>query len=195
MNNIERIISVDPESLEEINDETKKISPLKGILKKTKNNDDSYILHVKLKIIFLVLNLILLTPLTFFDLYFGFTDNYCSKKQPSGLNINLSLYLLVSGFTKAYIILSIIIGICYISYSKINNKNICLLCFASIVFAVILFQTIWNILGAVVYCGYIHHNKICNNTFSSYMFISLIIKIAFNLLTILNYNRNRTNVN
>lgn len=48
-----------------------------------------------------------------------------------------------------------------------------------------LFDLIWDILGAIVFCGIIYEEDICNKNISTYIFVSSIIKLSGNLMTIL----------
>jgi hypothetical protein len=198
-NIVDRLSSVDIE--EQIQHDVNEIlaqentinTPLKGILRKPEENlmNDAN-LKKNLTIVAIILFIILLLPLTFCDLYFGFTDISCSKEKPPGLNINLQLYLLLSGFMSTIIIIGCLLGICYLSYLKINNDNICLICFGStFIILLSLFQIIWNILGAIIFWSYVYIKGNCNKQFSTYMFISLIIKLIGNLLSIQNLNKNK----
>jgi hypothetical protein len=168
---------------------------LKGILKnKDGNNFDNEIIQdILMKILFIIGIIIICVPITFCDLYFGFTDNSCSKKEPPGLSINLKLYLLVSGFIELLILIGSLFIICSSKQlNKISNKNICIVfCGSLIILLVSLFQIIWNILGSFVFWGYIYENGDCNKEFSTYIFVSLLIKLIINLLTLKNFKKNK----
>jgi hypothetical protein len=153
--------------------------PLKGILKKpSEDKDDINFESTCIKFCLCLFMIVFVLPITFCDLYFGFTDNSCSKDEPDGLAISLKLYLLVSGFTSASIlVLFIMTLICYPNFSElkdINDDSKIISC--TLITFVKLFILIWNILGAVVFWGYLYGSNQCNKQFSIYMFVSLIIK-------------------
>jgi thiamine transporter ThiT len=78
------------------------------------------------------------------------------------------------------------------SLDKFNNDNFCLTCFTS-TFMVItsIFQLIWNVIGSIVFWGYIYTDGNCNTQFSTYVCVSLIIKLIGNLLSVLNYKKDK----
>jgi len=137
-----------------------------------------------LKICKSLIVIVIITPITICDLYFGFTDTTCSREEPDELAISLRLYLLASGFSSAVAMLLLLCGICLIGPTdKINDSNCCMVCCGSFgLITASLFGLIWNILGAIVFWGYIYGNGNCDKTFSTYVFVSLIIKLI-SLLT------------
>lgn len=151
---------------------------LKGILKNpTENTIDEKLAELRIfKCCFSLLIVIIMTPIIVSDLYFGFSDTSCSREQPDELEISLRLYLLVSGFTGLSAMLSLIVGVCMFSEEGI------LCCSSTIMVIIALFNLIWNILGAIVFWGYIYGNGTCDKSFSTYMFVSLIIKLCSSLL-------------
>lgn len=160
--------------------------PLKGILK---NPNESIIEHKIIeqrlyKICLCLFVIVLITPIMFCDLYFGFTDNSCSKEEPDELAISLKLYLLVSGFKTLALLFGILVTIIFYDMDgNLYDYGICILCFTSFILILIaLFNLIWDILGAVVFWAYIYGNGNCNKTFSTYVFISLIIKLVCNII-------------
>lgn len=155
------------------------IIPLKGILKKSdeqfKNMAAENFIE---KICISLLVIIIILPFIICDLYFGFTDHSCSREQPNELAINLRLYLIVSGFVDILATIIILTGLNCVNTEKLTNSGICALCCGTIgLLFIIIFNTIWNILGAVVFWKYIYGNGNCDKTFSTYVFISLIIKL------------------
>lgn len=155
--------------------------PLKGILRKPENQFVENIEVEKnlFRICLGLLVLVIMSPIIVCDLYFGFTDSSCSREQPDELAISLKLYLIVSGLVGLSAMITILTGITCFDPNKISDKGICFVCCGSLlIICAALFNTIWNILGAVVFWGYVYGNGNCNRTFSTYVFVSLIIKFV-----------------
>jgi len=160
--------------------------PLKGILKKTSSfseEHDVLIMNCFIKFFSGAFIIIICIPIIFCDLYFGFTDNSCIKEMPNGLNYTLKLYLLVSGFTVFLAMLFSICVVCLLSDNIAKNK-------AKIIFVKyfgmfgVVFQIIWNILGAATFWGTIYKEGNCSLNISTYIYISLIVKIIINLINL-----------
>lgn len=163
-------------------------TPLKGILKKP----EEYIYEQKrievrlFKLCFILLFIVIMTPIIFCDLYFGFTDISCSRENPDKLDINLRLYLIVSGFvglSTLFIILIIIILFDHNTNSKSNILDIYYYQFSILFILISLFNLIWNIIGGIVFWEYNYGTSKCNKTISTYLFVSLIIKFVGSLFT------------
>jgi hypothetical protein len=156
--------------------------PLKGILKKQSSfaeEEETNSLNHTVKICAIVWILILFVPIICCDIYFGFTDNSCINELATGLNFTMKIYLLVSGFVG---FVSIIFTICLVCLISDNEK---ILPYAKI-FALInlLFQIIWNLLGSATFWGTIYKEGHCELTTSTYIYVSLIIKLVYNLLNL-----------
>jgi len=139
--------------------------PLKGILRKSDEHVENMEVEKNLfRLCFRLLILAIVLPIIVCDLYFGFTDTSCSNKRLDVLTLIIKLYLIGSGFLGVCVILITIFeqGVCFISLTLFNMVT-------------------WNILGAIVFWFYIYGN--CNKTFSTYVFVSLIIKFATILLS------------
>jgi hypothetical protein len=157
--------------------------PLKGILKKqssfAEEEETNNILNNTVKICAIVLILVLFVPIICCDLYFGFTDNSCINEIATGLNFTMKIYLLVSGFIG---FLSIIFTICFICLISYNEK---FLPYAKIFGMInLLFQIIWNLLGSATFWGTLYKEGHCDLTTSTYIYVSLIIKLVYNLLNL-----------
>ena len=176
------------ESILQNNKENILQEPIKEILK-INSNDDIEIGLTIIKICSIIAILILSIPFIFCDLYFGYTDTTCVLSKPSGLNISMKLYLLVSGFIGIGIILILIGVICLLSNND-NKNNYLLYSIAFIGILAVLFQFVWNILGGIVFWGTVYKEGNCSESTSSYIFVSLIIKLVVNLINI-NYNFNK----
>jgi hypothetical protein len=60
------------------------------------------------------------------------------------------------------------------------NDNMCVIIWAFVFIGLLgIFALIWNILGAVIFWGYIYGNGNCGRKVSTYLFVSLIIKFVF----------------
>ena len=158
--------------------------PLRGILRKPEENliYNELIEQRFMKLCFALIILVIMSPIIFCDLYFGFTDSSCSREQPDEFAISVKLYLIVSGFVGLSVMSVIFIGITCFEIDENPTNDLFVMCFSScLAIALKLFNFVWNILGAVVFWGYIYGNGNCDKSFSTYVFVSLIIKIVSNL--------------
>lgn len=168
--------------------------PLRGILKKPELNasiENDAVRFLAMKICITLIIIIIMLPIIVADLHFGYTDDSCINDHPKNLNISMKLYLVISGFVGLGSMIGLIINICCISTN--NDLNfINLLCTGFILYAVGFFYIIWNILGAIVFWGTIYKEGNCDKNVSTYLYVSLIIKIISNLFGILqNYSQNK----
>jgi hypothetical protein len=157
---------------------------LKGILKKSCDMDDEIrtgIIVVKLCTTLLMI--VLTTPIIICDLYFGFSDHSCINEMPDGFNYTLKLYLLVSGFMALSWLLIIICTTCSLSNDN-NNNTTAIICTNFIGLVILIFNLIWNILGAVTFWGSIYKGGNCESRTSTYIYVSLIIKLAGTLIAL-----------
>lgn len=157
---------------------------LRGILKKSCDMDDEIrtgIIIVKLCTTLLMV--VLTTPIIICDLYFGFSDHYCINEMPDGFNYTLKLYLLVSGFMALSWLLIIICTTCSISNDN-NNNTTAIICTKFIGLVILIFNLIWNILGAVTFWGSIYKGGHCDSKTSTYIYVSLIIKLIGTLIAL-----------
>lgn len=168
--------------------------PLRGILKKPElnisiENDTAGL--IAMKICTTILIIIIMVPIIIADLHFGYTDDSCINDEPKNLNISMKLYLLVSGFVGLGSMIGLVVNICCIS-TNADLLFINLICAGFILYAVGLFHIIWNILGAIIFWGSIYKEGNCTKNVSTYIFVSLIIKIIGNLFGIIqNYSQNK----
>ena len=182
---IERLSSIiiDIESQRETKEEIKSEiqTPIRSILiKHEENNIDDKIIGDKIiRLCFGLLFIVLLSPIIICDLYFGFNDTICAREQPDELALSIRLYLIVSGFIGLSAMITILTAVTCFDPNKISDLGACFICCGSIGFiCAALFNIVWNILGAIVFWGYIYGNGNCNKTFSTYVFVSLIIKFV-----------------
>lgn len=170
---------------------------LKGILKKSEENIiyNEQIEKRFMKLCFALIILVIMGPIIFCDLYFGFTDSSCSREEPNELAISIKLYLLVSGFVGLSVMTIMLFGITCLELDNNSENDLFSMCCGYCgVICVGLFNFIWNILGAVVFWGYIYGNGNCDKTFSTYVFVSLIIKFVAALFSY-QFNKKKDNKN
>jgi len=165
---------------------------LKGILKKAHNQDDETRTGLLvIKLCSTLVMFVLMTPIIICDLYFGFSDHSCINEMPDGFNYTMKLYLLVSGFMGLSWLLFIIYTTCSLSINNDNNQT-SIICAGCIGLIVLLFNLIWNILGSVTFWGSIYKGGHCDSETSTYIYVSLIIKLIGNLIA-LQQNSNKKN--
>lgn len=125
--------------------------------------------------ILLIVSTIILLPLTLADLVYGFSNDRCLKIYPSYIHIHLKKYLIVSGFIQIITIVFFIYEI-MIYYSTKKTSVVYLVFSIAFQFFINVFQLLWNILGSIVFWGYIYKKEICNQSITNYIFSSIIIK-------------------
>lgn len=156
---------------------------LKSILKKSNDvENDTRTGLVVIKICTTLLMIVILTPIIICDIYFGFTDNSCINEMPDGFNYTMKLYLLVSGFMALSWLLFIIYTTCSLSTNNDNATSI--ICAGCIGLFVLIFNLIWNILGAVTFWGSVYKGGHCDSNTSTYIYVSLIIKFVGTLIAL-----------
>lgn len=181
---LNRVSSVVDNDIETGSNNSSEKAVLKGILKKSCDMDDEIrtgIIVVKLCTTLLMI--VLTTPIIICDLYFGFSDHSCINEMPDGFNYTLKLYLLVSGFMGLSWLLIIICTTC--SISNDNNNNVtAIICTKFIGLVILIFNLIWNILGAVTFWGSIYKGGHCDSRTSTYIYVSLTIKLVGTLIAL-----------
>jgi len=156
---------------------------LKGILKKPNSvEDDTRTGLVVIKMCTTLLMIVLMTPIVVCDLYFGFSEDSCINEMPDSFNYTMKLYLLVSGFIGLSWLLFMIYTTCSLSNNNDNTTSI--ICAGCIGLIVLIFNLIWNILGAVTFWGSIYKGGHCDSKTSTYIYVSLIIKFVGTLITL-----------
>lgn len=145
-----------------------------------------------LKSTFWLLVMIIGFPIPFCDLYYGYTDDTCVLESAGKLAINLKDYLLVYGWIVMSMIGLLSVVLCFFDInsfgSKKSNSDGCYVCgvsFLTIINSLVnIFLTIWNIFGAVIFWSLMDTSE-CSNSIYNYVFASLIIKLVFNVISIL----------
>lgn len=151
-----------------------------------------FIIKTSLSTVLIVIN----SPIITVDIIYAFSKIECLNLFLPNFHINMKTYLLVSGFTCVLNLVICILIIWLYNFNDkskkidniiINNTIIVLLSFSYIIF-----QTIWNIIGVVVLYKLLCNKSLCANTVINYLFISIIIKLLFNILTLI-YNCKKYN--
>jgi len=164
---------------------------LRSILKKPQEkNDDIIFEKIFMKLCLALIVLMIMSPIAICDLYFGFSHSTCSREEHNS-NINIQSYLIVTGFIGVtFTIIMLMIITCFDFYKPSNTSDCMMFCIIAGVIFVGIFNIIWTTLGAILFWGYIYENGNCNKTFSTYLFVSLIIKFVTILLS-LNFKINK----
>jgi hypothetical protein len=129
--------------------------------------------------------IILVFPITFCDLYFGFSDDTCVSNHVDRININLKTYLIVSGVACGCFVFFLILVLCLMNQTNSATFGLCGLV---LIYTVDIFMISWNIIGGVIFWGYMD-NTTCSNNVYNYVFASLIIKYIGNFASLQN-NKN-----
>ena len=157
---------------------------LKGILKKSRDEEDETRTGLfVIKLCSTLVMIVLMTPIIVCDIYFGLSDHSCINEMSDGLNYTMKIYLLVSGFMGLSWLLFVICTTCSLSISNDNNQT-SIICAGCIGLIVLIFNLIWNILGAVTFWGSIYKGGNCDSMTSTYIYVSLIIKLIGNLIAL-----------
>ena len=153
---------------------------INGILKKD-NPEEEKRLNYMISFIYMMGIIIISIPFIFCDFYYSFTDVTCVYISPEKLNINLKIYLIVSGCFNIISLICLIIN-CYYLPSRTNVFEIRQITkILVLVTSFINFVTfVNNIVGSILFWGTLYR-EICSSNLSTYIFISLIIKFVANI--------------
>lgn len=147
----------------------------------TSNSDKTDIFQAKLVALFMILLFVILySEFIICDIYFGLSDTSCARQKVSRMSIDLRTFLLVRGFLLLGYMCEI-----FFSIPLICTKTLlCCGCFQLSIFILIaLFLTAWNIVGSVLFWGYMDTSQ-CSNEIYQYTFASLIIMLISNFCSI-----------
>jgi hypothetical protein len=137
---------------------------------------------------FSIIFFMFVSPITICDIIYGFSGDECLNEYPNDIHLNLKRYLLVSGFVQLFMILYMIYKLNNITIDKETPFGLMVIdLIISPIMA--LFHLIWNILGAIVFWGYIYEEGHCETDVSNYLFASIVIKLVmtyFNIIKNLN---------
>jgi hypothetical protein len=107
----------------------------------------------------------------------------------------MKVYLLVSGFVSIYAITVYIIRICLLpsvqDISRVNESNIVSKGFTDCTVAILFgFQVVWTLLGGIAFWTTIYRENNCDKNVSTYIFVSLIMKIVSAGIGFITYDAN-----
>lgn len=121
-------------------------------------------------------------PIVICDLFYGYTRNSCVEDYPHNLNINMKIYLILGAYTSILIMGLVICGISCVSNRDSASFHFFLVTLPKLIITYgSLFLLTWNIIGAALFWGLIYNKNLCDSNTTTYLFITLIIKIVCNL--------------
>lgn len=121
---------------------------------------------------YVIIMSIAVIPFIVTDLYFAFNDNSCVDYPDNNIHIQLKEYLIVSGYSGIFGIISAII--CNYYESIIFKPK--LVPVLKIIY--ILFNLIWTLIGAIIFWG-IMDNMNCGNSIYTYVTALIIMKFIW----------------
>lgn len=130
------------------------------------------------------------------DIYYALNDHSCVNQNVPRINLNLKTFLLVRGFALLGLIFNVMIILCIISNSFIQSYT-CIKFFIGIQLSIIVFTCLfllaWNVIGAIIFWGYMDTSK-CSDPIYNYTFVSLVIVFissGCNTLSLMTKNNSR----
>jgi hypothetical protein len=179
LENLKKFIKMECDELKE------KIQRLEENVKKEEDND--YAFYVKY--IAVIIIIIFCVPFLICNIYYINVENSCSIIKPPSLRISLKEYLVVSTIFDSIINVSAIISIIMFG-PDILNESYKIIYYLLTPFRV--FSIVWDILGAIVFLGYIVNKNECSHGLSEYLYVIFILKIVCNLIAF-KYKQNANN--
>jgi hypothetical protein len=157
------------------------LTKVKGILKKENVNIEKQTTDA-INLLIMIGAIIMCAPIIFCDMYFGYTDESCVTVYPSNLKINLKIYLITSAYFNLLLLSLGILNNYYLPGKNVTfvGQYIIKLCTLSAVLINLISFTN-TVIGAVMFWGTLYGDKICSSNVSTYIFITLIIKLIVNL--------------
>lgn len=142
-------------------------------------NSSSHGTNCCVKSVIWIIIMIILFPLPFYDLFFGYTDDTCVSEHAGRLAINLKDYLLVCGWIDISIFCLFIILLYFIDINSASDGSfVCVIIFLTIILILLnIFISIWDIFGAIIFWGLLDTTN-CSNTIYNHVFASLIFKLV-----------------
>lgn len=132
----------------------------------------------------LVIMIIMYTSFIVCDIYFALNDDSCVTQDVSRLSFNLKTFLFVRGFILLGLITNIILTLSTVTHSIIK---FCTYVQISIIMLISIFLLVWNIIGAVLFWGYMDTSK-CTNPVYNYTFVSLVIAFVSAIINLITKN-------
>lgn len=159
----------------------------KSILYKVKDNDDITMVIIKTIVILFIISFIL--PFIIIDLYIAYTDKSCVTIYPDKLKISLSIYLKVNSYILLFI-LSIYIAFIYKKIQLFAYNEVIRTIFGLFIYISRIIMFGWNVLGAIIFWGYIAEKSNCSVVIYNYLYATFIIKLLIIIVLISNTKNN-----
>jgi hypothetical protein len=169
------------------NEPQESLIPPKSILYTVK--DDDNITFVIIKIVVILFMICFVLPFVIVDMYFAYNDKSCVNLYPNKLKISLSIYLQVN----SYMMITFMIIQTLVIFKKINiykYNEIIQTIFILLIFVFRIVICGWNIIGALIFWGYVAEKGDCSVIIYNYLFASFVIRILVIALLIANTKNN-----
>lgn len=154
---------------------------IKGILKKPYKEREYTGKVIKCMLSFGVF--LLCFPLVIGDLYYGCSGDTCIQEYPSNLSVNLQIYLLIAASTTLLTMGLVILCISRVSHRDGYSTQVYIVTIPRLILmGGTLFLLAWNIIGSVIFWGMIYNKVPCGANISTYLFMSIIIKLIGNIV-------------
>jgi hypothetical protein len=156
----------------------------KSILYKGKDTDDDTTMVI-IKTIVTLFIICFILPFIFIDLYIAYTDKSCVNDYPPKLKISLSIYLQLNSYILL-LVLSVYIAMIHKKIQVFACDEIMKTIFYLFMYVsrIIIFG--WNVLGAILFWGYIAENSNCSVVVYNYLYVTFIIRLLIITLLISN---------
>ena len=155
----------------------------KSILYKVKDNDDITMVIIKTIVTFFIICFIM--PFIIIDLYIAYTDKTCVNDYPPKLKISLNIYLQVNSYILL-IVLSLYIAMIHTKIQLFVYDEIIKTIFYLFMYVSRIIIFVWNVLGAILFWGYISEKRNCSLLVYNYLYVTFIIKLSIITLLISN---------
>jgi len=156
----------------------------KSILYKGKDTDDDTTMVI-IKTIVTLFIICFILPFIIIDLYIAYTDKSCVNDYPPKLKISLSIYLQLNSYILL-LVLSVYIAMIHKKIQVFACDEIMKTIFYLFMYVsrIIIFG--WNVLGAILFWGYIAENSNCSVVVYNYLYVTFIIRLLIITLLISN---------
>jgi hypothetical protein len=156
----------------------------KSILYKVKDTDDDTTMVI-IKTIVTLFIICFILPFIFIDLYIAYTDKSCVNDYPPKLKISLNIYLQLNSYILL-LVLSVYIAMIHKKIQVFACDEIMKTIFYLFMYVsrIIIFG--WNVLGAILFWGYIAENSNCSVVVYNYLYVTFIIRLLIITLLISN---------
>jgi hypothetical protein len=153
---------------------------LKSILKKP-YKERPYAVHI-IKYMISFVTFLLCFPIVICDMYYGYSKDSCVEEYPVKLNINMKIYLVVGAYANMLIMVLVICSISCLSRRNSKSMQLYMVTVPKLIVTYgSLFLLAWNIIGSVIFWGMLYNKNLCSNNISTYLFVTLVVKLVCNL--------------